>query len=195
MTPTVFLDMDGVLVNFVQGALDHLKSDVCISTITWDFPRDVFGYSDAYDPEFWDKFAIHDFWANLEWTPEGKGLLKEVIDMVGKRNIGILTTPMDIDGCVEGKRTWIKKHLPDFRKQLIITPAKYLMAAPKKILLDDHDPNCQNFAWTPEGTSTGGQGILIPRPWNSAKHRTVGKAGFDLSPVLSELRWRLRRIA
>lgn len=193
MMPTVYVDMDGVLVNFVQGALDHLESDVCISKITWDFPKDVFGYPDAYHPDFWIKFAFHDFWANLKWTDEGKRLLKTVEEMVGQQNIGLLTTPMDIPGCIEGKRTWVKNHLPEYQKQLIVTPSKYLLAGEKKILLDDHDPNLLKFTKTPEGRSTGGRGILVPRPWNSGKHRTVGKAGFDLAAVTSELRWTLQQ--
>lgn len=193
MTPVVYLDMDGVLVNFVQGALDHFNSDHPFEDITWDFPKDVFGYPDAYDPAFWAHFANEEFWFNLKWTPEGQGLLKHTEEMVGQENIGLLTTPMDIAGCIEGKRQWIKKHLPEYSKQLIVTPAKYLLAGPKKILVDDHDPNCSKFMKSPKGLPTGGSSVLIPRPWNSAKPRTVGKGGFDLNSITSELRWTIRQ--
>jgi 5'(3')-deoxyribonucleotidase len=95
--------------------------------------------------DFWAHFAFEEFWANLKWTPEGQGLLKYTEEMVGQENIGLLTTPMDIAGCIEGKRQWIKKNLPEYSKQLIVTPAKYLLAGPKKILVDDHDPNITKF--------------------------------------------------
>jgi 5'(3')-deoxyribonucleotidase len=194
VTPVVYLDLDGVLVNFVQGALDFLKSDNCISDVTWNFPKDMFGYADPYCPKFWDQFASEDFWANLKWTDEGQSLVKAVEEMVGQKNIGLLTTPMDIKGCVEGKRTWVKNNLPEYQKQLIITPAKYLLASEGKILVDDHDPNLEKFTKHPDGKLTGGQAILVPRPWNCGKPRTVGKGGFDVSVTKSELRWAIRRI-
>lgn len=194
MRPVVFLDMDGVLVNFVQGALDHLKSDRCISDVTWNFPVDMFGYKEPYDPEFWKLFATEEFWANLKWTEEGQSLLRQVEDMVGQKNIGLLTTPMDIAGCIEGKRTWIKNNLPEYRKQLITTSAKGLFAAPGKILVDDHDPNVINFQKHPDGTPTGGRAILVPRPWNCDKHRTIGKGGFNLQEIVTDIRETVRLI-
>lgn len=192
MTPVVFLDMDGVLSNFVQGALDHFGSKADIHDVTWDFPRDILGFKDAGDMDFWNQLG-YDFWANLEWTPEGQSLVKGVEEMVGQENIGILTAPQDTAGCVDGKRAWIKKHLPKYVKQLVVTPAKTLFAAPMKILVDDHDPNITKFTKTPQGHPTGGRGVLVPRPWNSAKPRTDGKGGCDVAPLLSELRWTIRQ--
>jgi hypothetical protein len=185
--------MDGVLVNFVQGALDHLKSDADINDVTWNFPVDIFGYPDPYHPDFWNQFG-QDFWSNLDWTPEGKSLLKQVEEMVGQSNIGLLTTPMDTPGCIEGKRQWIAKHLPQYKKQLTTNGAKYLLAAPKKILVDDHDPNCLKFEKLSDGTPTGGKAVLVPRPWNCGKHRVVGKGGFNLPEIVREIRETIHQI-
>lgn len=194
MSPVVYLDMDGVLVNFVRGALDHLGSGAEMNDITWDFPKDVFGYSDAYDPTFWAHFATEEFWANLDWTPEGQSLLKGVEEMVGQENIGLLTTPMDIAGCIEGKKQWVKKHLPKYQKQLIVTPAKYLLSGLGKLLVDDHDPNLHKFTRTPQGHPSGGRAVLVPRPWNSGKHLTDGKGGCDVNVIQSDLRSLIREI-
>jgi hypothetical protein len=183
---------DGVLSAFVPGALSFFHSNADINDITWDFPRDILGFKDAGDMDFWNQLG-YDFWANLDWTPEGQGLVKQVEELVGQENIGILTAPQDTTGCVDGKRAWIKKHLPKYTKQLVVTPAKTLFAAPKKILVDDHDPNITKFTKTPQGLPTGGSGVLIPRPWNSAKQRTDGKGGFDLTSIVSELRWAIRQ--
>jgi hypothetical protein len=178
--------MDGVIVNFVRGALDYFKSSLDIAECRWNFPGQM-GYAGGNDPKFWEPLG-YDFWANLPWTAEGPSLIKQLEEMVGQKNIGLLTSPCDTDGCVEGKRTWVKNNLPAYKRQLIVTPAKNLFAAPKKILVDDHDPNVEGFR------SAGGNAVLVPRPWNCEMHLTDGKGGCNVTQVVNRVRDTIHKI-
>ena len=183
---TVFLDMDGVLVDFVGGALDLFGSDLDIADARWNFPGQI-GFTGGEDPAFWDPLG-YEFWANLEWTKEGQSLLNRLETLVGHNNIGLLSSPCHTEGCAEGKRAWIKKHLPQYQKHLFLGSAKHLFASRKKILVDDHDPNVENFQ------KYGGQSILVPRPWNSERHLTDDKGGFELNALMDKVHGTLHKI-
>ena len=65
-------------------------------------------------------------------------------------------------GSATGKVLWIEKHLPRYKKRLIITAApKHLFAKPDTLLIDDKTDNVDEFI------EASGYGLLVPRPWNA----------------------------
>lgn len=156
----IFLDMDGVMVDFIGG----------INKI-FDLPKE-FPPPKADGLPQWNWFENYgltgkqvnyvcniDFWANLEWMHDGKQILDAVESRF--RDIYLLTTPMPNPGSGTGKMLWVNKHLPRYSKRTIITQTpKSLFAGPDRLLIDDKDSNVAEFV------AAGGVGILVPRPWN-----------------------------
>ncbi len=174
---TVFFDMDGCLCDFVRGALKlHNREDVDVATVPWGMEAHL-GITPA---EFWSPLGFG-FWANLGKLEDGFGLLAVAEQLVGARNIGLLTSPCDTSGCYDGKKAWVKKHLPEYTKRLFTGSAKELMGAPTKILVDDHDPNVERFR---EGD---GKAVLVPRPWNSGRALVNPDGSFDVLEVARTL--------
>lgn len=159
----IFLDMDGILADFVKAACQlHNRPEPCIKPEHYgEFDLEK-GW--GITPEqFWAPIADQslDFWVGLEKTPEADQLVNLAIYYVGVDNIAILTAPSKDSGSVPGKRLWIEKNYPQFKKQMIFTSAKGFLAGPDRILIDDRDRNIEEFA------KAGGSGILLPRLWNS----------------------------
>lgn len=164
MVPKILLDMDGVIVDFKRGGLGHPNAvnKVEYKDLTYQFDRQVFTDSDK---DFWPLLQ-RDFWANLEWTTEGKSILNLCIEAVGIRNICICTKPthQKTVECVAGKLEWIKREIPALVSSFMITNVKYMAASRYSILLDDLDDNCQKFE------QHGGNSIIVPQPWNSKRN-------------------------
>jgi 5'(3')-deoxyribonucleotidase len=120
-----------------------------------------------------------DFWANLETTADGLEILNVVERIIGRHNVFICSSPCLTKGCTSGKAAWVDRHLPDgYGQRLLLTGRKEVMADKDRILIDDHDKNVDSFR------STGGEAILVPRPWNSA-HATVPHGCMGISDVLN----------
>lgn len=156
------LDMDGVLVNFVEGAMKTHGKWIRRGQVKWDFHVQL----GIPDKKFWDPFG-YDFWSNLEWHEEGHKLLDELTKLFGLENIVILTSPCATQGCADGKIAWIKKNIPQFKRRFLIGSVKHMCASPKHILIDDHDLNVEKFE------QHGGHTELVPRSWNKREHLTV----------------------
>ncbi len=156
MDIAVFFDIDGLLANFVSGALAHHgRADIPHGSVTWGVESQL-----GLTPEaFWRDLG-HSFWSNLAPYPDGMELLTRVAAHVGAERIGLLTSPCETAGCVEGKREWVARYLPDYRRRLFVGSAKHLFASPTKILIDDHNFNVDSF------TGAGGLAVMPPRPWN-----------------------------
>lgn len=169
MKPVFFFDMDGVLANFVGGALRHHgREDVCHGQIVWGIEAQL-----GITPEvFWANLGF-DFWANLEPYADGFELLRQAEAIVGVDSIGLLTSPCETAGCVDGKRAWVAKHMPAYRRRLFVGSAKELFASPGKVLVDDNDHNCDKFV------AAGGRIVMPPRPWNRRKAEACPKGTFD----------------
>lgn len=159
MIKTVFLDMDGILVNFRKGI------------------RDVFGKPYDYPTlspkwKFWDdwpdvSFAMvnaactTEFWTDLEWMHDGHSILGAIWEVFSAGQVYLLTTPMPNLESAFGKMIWVHDHLPMYLKRTIITQApKHLLARPDTLLIDDKDENVDGFR------EAGGKAHLICRPWN-----------------------------
>lgn len=169
MIKTVFLDMDGVLVNFRKGVHDAFGKFYDYATLSnkWTFWNDW----DDVTLEMVNHACNTKFWECLEWTKDGRNILLAIWKIFNSENIYLLTDPVIGTGTHTGKMLWIDAWLPEYVKRTIITQApKHLLARPDTLLIDDKDENVDGFR------EAGGQGILVPRPWNrdyGMAHHTV----------------------
>lgn len=158
-----FLDMDGVIADFVSGACKvHGRPN------PYDDPKNhgVWEIDSLWGMtarEFWAPCNNNpDFWDNLEKTEDSDRIVCSVMRKFGEDNVAILTAPSLDPQCVPGKRRWIKKYFPEFTDRIIYTGAKKFLAGPDRVLIDDRSSNVENFR------KAGGKAVLVPRLWNDA---------------------------
>jgi len=155
----VFLDMDGVIVDFMNGAHEFhgIKYDPYPYPVnTWGFVK----YTGMTDFDFWDPLDS-EFWENLNWTPDGLEIFNTVRRVCPLSDMALLSAPnMNIESTT-GKIAWIRREIPQLMKRTIITNAKEMCAHPNALLIDDADHNVD--LWR----ANGGVAILVPRIWNS----------------------------
>lgn len=159
----VYLDMDGVIVDFVGGVLDSLKlSRARVKNFPqgkWDFDDSVYQKVFGVNNEdiFWGRLT-DEFWENLPVTHEFD-LYWEYI--ISKYNPILMSAPPRVGAT--GKIKWIRKNLPSIYRsgRFCLTRRKELFAQPNTVLIDDRDRNITNFK------AAGGEGVLVPRQWNS----------------------------
>lgn len=162
-----FVDMDGVLCDFVGAAFRRIGRSVPLEQVQWDIHEQLGLSAD----DFWELLDGHDasqFWLHIDPYPWFGELLAA---LEGKRWC-ILSTPSQNPGCVKGKVEWLNKHIaPNFR-DYILTPRKHFAASPGAVLIDDNEDNCRQFA------AAGGRSILFPQPWNSNRDKTAERIEF-----------------
>jgi len=163
--PTVFLDMDGVLVDLARSAFAHHGLEYPYDNPDnyghWDFEK----FTSIPPDKFWGSFDFN-FWANLQWTIDGLEILTLLEDTVGQSNIYLSSCPTSFTqgcaGCLSGKALWLNRHLPEYNHKFFFGAKKELLARNSdSILVDDANHNVAAF------TECGGSAFLVPRPWNS----------------------------
>lgn len=156
---TIYLDMDGVIVDFDKSARKLIKN--------YDMQKPYFNGDLPSTPEY-EKLRINlrfavgrtkNFWKDLEWTEDGKPLAKFILKNFSIEDIYILTThmPTDPTSC-PGKKEWIQREVPKIKRNHVICEAKKhrhvssLMG--RQILIDDRKKNIGDWV------NAGGIGIL-----------------------------------
>jgi 5'(3')-deoxyribonucleotidase len=158
----VYLDIDGVLANFL-GSL-HRVFKLPYEYEKYPYPFGLWDMFSKMHPDMpFDIIngACHEsFWANLKWMHDGRRIYDTV--MTHFDDIKLLTTPMPNPGSWTGKYKWVLSELgPCMAKNLIVTTtSKDIVAGPGSLLIDDRDENVEEFR------EAGGKAILVPRPWN-----------------------------
>lgn len=157
-----FLDMDGVLADFVSGICKAHNRETPYTHIgaygVFDMEK-LWGISAT---QFWNPIrGKEDFWINLDKTEEADEIVNLAELRFGAENVAILTAPSIDPVSISGKREWIKKYYPQFEKKIIFASAKKFLAGHGNVLIDDRDKNIIEF------THAGGIGIRVPRLWNS----------------------------
>lgn len=161
---TIFVDMDGVLTNFVEGAC-KAHNQPC------PFTKDphCFQNQGQYDlvemwgmsvKDFWEPLRPSDFWFTLSKTKEADTLI-HTLETIPNIEIYILTSPSLSPNSHYGKALWVEAHYPKYITKTIMTGHKHLFAKPNTLLIDDSDKIVDKF------TAYNGQIILFPRYWNS----------------------------
>jgi 5'(3')-deoxyribonucleotidase len=146
--PEVYLDMDGVLADFVYGYNKVAGTDI---KSQWDLPKA------KQDPVF-AKIAGTDFFQTLPKFPSADKLVDLVIQKFGHYNICSSPLRNDYENSEKHKTIWLQKHLNPQPKNIIITPRKEKYAVQAdgtpNILIDDKAENIQRWQ------AQGGIGIL-----------------------------------
>lgn len=170
-----FLDIDGVLADFGGGM--HKALGLPYDPNHWPYKKGPAGWT-WYEElglsfaEF-DRLCTFDLWANLRWMPDGIRILN-IIErrLFGKDNIRLLTAPMPNVESASGKMAWVKRHMPRYTKQLVITtaPKETFARVPDSILIDDCQDNFERWI------AAGGQAQLVPRWWNNCHEQATRAA-------------------
>ena len=176
MIKVVYLDMDGVITNFVKGVYDAFnKPYILPPQLKYDFWK--YWELPATTKQV-DLICNKEFWNNLEWMYDGEDILKEIIKYFKPEKTYLLTHPMPNVESATGKWMWVKGNMPEYYSRTIITQApKTLLAKPETLLIDDKDENVEEFI------DAGGDAILVPRPWNKL-HKDKDCARFIVASEL-----------
>ena len=156
-----FLDMDGVLVNFVAGACEKLGISDPYGEGSkilgkWNMFQNT-GYPEHVH-NAWDK----SFWAQLPKMHDADAIVKMVVSYFTWDQVVIFSKPSTHPDCIAGKLEWLQKHYPRLSNQFLFGTNKSCSAHPRAVLIDDSDKNVDQFR------DAGGRAILYPRSWNTA---------------------------
>ena len=165
--PEIYLDMDGVCVDFIGAAMSAQGYDAETLLQRWhkEHPGSLFPepLSDKSATEFFTHKNLHtsEFWRNLTPYPWFDELYAE-LSRLG--HVVFLTAPTGEPGCVAGKHEWlIHKFGSDFH-EFIFTRHKNRLAHPNAYLVDDMPFNIEPF------NQRNGVGVLFPQIWNDLHH-------------------------
>jgi 5'(3')-deoxyribonucleotidase len=162
MRKQILLDQDGVLADFLSGAIKVLNRaygrDITLEQYSKEFGRwGTYDYYGITVEQFWKPIDDeHNFWMNLEPMPWATKLYT-ALSAIG--DVTIVTTPSLDPDCAKQKLQWLNYHLGIDSTQVFLGARKYLMAG-NGILIDDYIKNVSAFQ------DNGGQAILIPSTWN-----------------------------
>jgi 5'(3')-deoxyribonucleotidase len=155
MPKRIFLDLDGVLVDFIRGVHESFGQPYIPCEVT-----DWYWYKGwGLTTEEVAAKCMVDFWANLHWTPDGREIFAIVKHFCPAKNIFLVTTPMDNVESYAGKMIWVDKNLGrEWLDRLFITrTSKEIFARNLDcLLIDDREENCLDFE------RAGGSTILVP---------------------------------
>ena len=144
-SPKLWVDLDGVLVNFEKGFEDLGQGSK----------------KDMDSKTFWKILSTAPrFFRDLEWMPDGE----ELWNHIKRYNPTILTAPVresTMPHCKEDKKTWVKEHLGNMK--IIIDSNKGNYANEGDILIDDKEENI--VSWE----TADGVGILHTSTINTIK--------------------------
>lgn len=181
----VFLDLDGVLVAFTEGACRHhgIPNPYHCPSGRWLGVWE-FTVGTGIPPElFWQDLGLT-FWRDLEAYPDAAGIVAAVEEF--DPGYAVLTSPCLTVGSPDGKYLWVERMLgKHVRPRTIMCNRKGLVAGPGKVLVDDSDANCADWE------ECGGLAILVPRPWNSLHDLTHLGAAAYVRDALAAARDRL----
>ena len=165
--PEIYLDMDGVCVDFIGAAMQAQGYDPSVLLPRWleEHPGSLFPEPliDVPAMEFFthENLHAHEFWSGLVPYPWFEKMFEE-LDRLG--HVVFLTAPTNYPGCVSGKHEWLRSNFGHDFVDFIFTRHKDRLAHPNAYLVDDMPFNIEPFE------QRNGHGILFPQIWNELSH-------------------------
>lgn len=166
------LDMDGVIVDLVQGCCDKVgKPNPYYTLPKCNFAQGVTKTPAllGITPEEWLGTLTEDDWANFRPMHDAHLIVNLLEVTFEPENVCILSNPQGhpsiTDRAMVGKLRWLKKHFPQFSDRFLFGPHKEFCANPNHVLIDDFELNVRVFR------AHGGKALLLPRLWNKAHYQ------------------------
>ena len=177
--PVIYLDLDGVCVDFVSAALRANGYDPAEIFAVWK--REFLGeYTIQHvlgiPPQtFWTAVAAlgAEFWVNLEeypWFWELYNTLSETAPVI------FLSSSTRAPATLSGKMQWLQNRFGETYRDYIFTPQKQQLASTEALLIDDYDRNVDDF------NAAGGRAIRFPQLWNR-NHAILDSLAYTLGLV------------
>lgn len=188
--PTIYLDMDGVLTDFVGATakLFNFEGDIYSQ---WIHLLDKYNVKDKYSIEGVLSITTDNLWSTIDragitfWSRMAyynwAFILYEELEKYG--DVIILTSPSLSVNSWAGKVQSIQTEFGHRFEDFILCPSllKSKLANINSILIDDSEANISAF------TKAGGKAILLPQPWNSAYDRTLEVGVVDIIKIDIEI--------
>lgn len=191
MIERIYLDLDGVLADFVTPTCQVHGKDPVEILKTW--PRGIWDMPKALglenDDALWaplDAFTLYgrtwthapgaDHWARFEpykWA----GYLWNLCEDRAKTTI--LTSPSRHPGSAFGKVHWMRAWRGDTFRNYALVPRKAQFGKPGSLLIDDNAEACAGWK------NNGGSSILFPQVWNA--NHAIADEGRAFEFVVAEL--------
>lgn len=158
----VWLDMDGVIANWLKGALDLCDVNLNDKAIRKKIKTEanILEDSDIVDKDtLWANIRKEgiDFWQNLELFPWSKKLYQALEDVADE--FSILSSPGSFPDVASqacaGKTLWLEKHFNN-KRDYFFGYNKHRCADEQSILIDDGQHKIDQFI------EAGGHGFLWP---------------------------------
>lgn len=174
----IILDMDGVIVNFIEGACRVSGKDYKELYRNW--PPNEYRLEAVFNMNIADLWANIDkedshFWSTLnqyEWSRSLYEKLKEY------GSLFFLTSPSNHPPSLAGKLEWLHHFTGDNKcRNYLMGSPKFLCGKPENVLIDDSDANIESFK------QAGGNAILFPQPWNKLNSYKNDKVEYVLSQM------------
>lgn len=171
---TIFLDLDGVLVDFIGGLGRYLKF-----RDGWEQPTrkgeliaEIFEVAKTDVDNVLMRYVTAEFWESLDPLPWAHTLVSG-LRLKGRYSIYLASSAGRPDRGLDsyfsracaGKGSWVSRHFPELRDRLLIVQDKRVLAGPQTLLIDDRESVVAPFC------EAGGRAVLFPAPWN-AEYRT-----------------------
>lgn len=179
--PRIFVDLDGVLVDWAGamlqlGGLDPNDPTIRQKLINSGGDIDTLLGGAANVHRLVDSIGSR-FWEHLRLFPWARPLMAALIkDFDGEMgHVAFLTSPGRFFGAHEGKRKWQHNNFPDV--PLILCKDKFLCASPSALLIDDADYQVDPFR------HYGGDAILWPNQY------TLEVDGFGHTEATKQRLW------
>lgn len=165
MTLRVYLDLDGVIVDFLKKAVEVCKLPLDYTKIDkWSFWSGFMS-----DNEFWDAISKYDkFWEQLELYSYSQQLVS-MLYTIKDIQLFFCTSPGPDYHSASGKIKFLRNN--DFlqHNNFVITQHKYLLANRYSLLIDDGYHNFAAF------TNHGGLALLWPHVCNANYKHSINQ--------------------
>lgn len=190
----IFVDVDDTILDWSGEMMQQLAGYRDISGVTIQYKTELFGGATEIDKAL--VMSDLGFWRSLKLTRLGHALLAAITDGEFQQNVILLTaTPplMDVPPWINNQ---VQRAASQAKRELgakfglpvaVVTShntyekwakAKAAFAGPRKVLIDDSKSMIDAF------TAAGGQGVLVPKPWNDAPGEDID--AFEILRFLCE---------
>lgn len=178
-TPTIFLDMDGVVADFVAGiCAAHGIDRARIPDGQWDFIASL----EMTEDRFYAPCRKAEFWEELPEVPKSRQFVETLRTLAP---VVLCSQPTKHPGAFAGKYAWARKVFGPGLPVCLVEPDKTILARPGAFLIDDNDN------WVRRWDEAGGVALLYPTRYNSGAEwrRAVNPLEHDVhTEVLKRLR-------